>query len=275
MTIYRYRRPSEYLKNEIINGEIFFSPVSNMNDYYDGFIQQSLADRVDEYIEFCTKIGPEQAKEIIERGSNKTFAQKDLENRTGKDMLKWAQNILNVPGYLEESLKNLRRDFENNPEKIQKTTDIQNQNLEEMRQKTYICCFSKKKLDMSMFGYYSEDGKGVMLEYEDTKGITKEINYVDNLPLIPLLSTYEEFVKKQVFTKLKSWSHECEMRAFIYDEKQVKVNHGLKIQTIYIGPRSKEDFVQKLISWAEEARVTVKVPKVQADGKLKWYTQLN
>lgn len=270
MGIFRYRRASEYLYNEIVGGELFFNPVVEMNDYYDGFLQRSLEGNVEEYINFCSRNAYGQAKQILSKGQNKTSAQKDLEIRTKRDTLQWAKNILNVPGYLEESIQQLRIDFESNPSKIKNTLDIQNKNLNTMRQKIFICCFSKKKLDISMFGYYSENGTGIMLEYADTKNITREINYVETLPVIPLYSTFEELVSVQVFTKLNCWSHEKEIRAYIYDTKQKNTNHGMRIKTVYIGPSTENNFADKIIHWSKEANVEVKSPMVQDDGSLFW-----
>lgn len=270
MSIYRYRRPSEYLENEIVKGEIFFASILDMNDFYDGYFRYSSEGDLEKHMELITSQVKELAKEILARFDDKTEVQKRLENYTEIDSVTWANSILNSPDYVRQSVEQLRKDFRYHPEKIEQTVKVQNENAGTMRRLISICCFSKKRLDMSMFGYYAEDGKGVMIEYLDTKGITRDVNYVDSLPKITIDKTISETMEMQVFNKLNCWSHEQEIRAYVYAENQVRTDHGLKIKEIFIGPRTGSEFATKIVLWAQKIGVPVIFPKTDKAGLKNW-----
>jgi len=270
MKLYRYRRPQKYLKNEIIDEQICFSPIISMNDFYDGYFQYSEVGDIEKYIEILKKVTFLQAKEILKRGVNKTQIQLNNENHSHKNTLKWAYAILNSPNYFEKSIKQLRFDFKHNPEKIKETIKLQNRNANVMRSNILICCLSKKKLCMSMFGYYAENGTGVMIEYEDVKKITKEINYVDKLPVMTIDKTPREGIEMQVFTKLKSWEHEEEVRTYIYNKTNIQTNHGLKIKGVYLGPRIEKEYAKLVNKWSKKVSIPVFSPFQNKFGYIEW-----
>lgn len=270
MIVYRYRPDSKYLEDEIVKGVIFFGSTLKMNDFYDGYFRYTAQGDLNKYIEIFLNVARIRAGEILEGKIGSADQVKNLEKASGKDLKQWALSVLNDPTYLERSRVNLIDNFKNHPDRVQAAVDTQNKNADLIREKVFISCFSKKKLDMSMFGYYAADGKGVMIAYEDQMQKTRPINYVEALPVITIDKTPNETIDMHVMTKLKSWQHEQELRMYIYNAEQKRTDHGLKMKCIYMGPRASSSFTEQVKKWAGLVNVPVAIHSLNNEGELTW-----
>ncbi|GEM_PF-6633936 len=271
MIVYRYRPFTPYLEDEIANGAIFYGSTLKMNDFYDGFFRYTREGDLEKYFDIFSKTAVQRAQEILDGKMGSSDQVANLERVSGKDLEQWAWCVLNVPDYLEQSKINLIENFKNHPERVQAAVDVQNKNADLIRDKVFIACFSEKKLDMSMFGYYSSDGKGVMIAYADDNGLTKPINYVDRLPEITIDQSPEEIVNLQIFTKLNDWQHEKERRAYLYAPKdQRSTDHGLIMKRIYLGPRTEKDSAELIKTWAAKRNIPVLTHEMTASGGFTW-----
>jgi len=85
------------------------------------------------------------------------------------------------------------------------------------RKRIGISCFCKTEMSNEMWLKYSEDHKGMCLQFdvlEDPELFTfaNPVNYVDDLPIYNHFRDSKELVNKVILTKTKDWQHEQEIR---------------------------------------------------------------
>ena len=85
------------------------------------------------------------------------------------------------------------------------------------RKRIGISCFCKTEMSNEMWLKYSEDHKGMCLQFdvlEDPELFTfaQPVKYVDKLPVYNHFTDQDELINKVITTKTKDWQHEQEIR---------------------------------------------------------------
>lgn len=102
------------------------------------------------------------------------------------------------------------------------------------KNKYKICSFSGEKAfeNLTMWGYYANGFKGIVIEIEvDSKNV-KEMAYLKNIPRLES-STNNNTIEKILTSKLKPWEHEAEYR-FLKKSENNFYKIG-KITAVYFG----------------------------------------
>ena len=85
------------------------------------------------------------------------------------------------------------------------------------RKKIGISCFCKTETNNEMWSKYSDDNKGMCLQFDVLKDpelftLAKPVNYVDDLPIYNHFKDSNEILDRVIFTKTKEWQFEQEIR---------------------------------------------------------------
>lgn len=99
------------------------------------------------------------------------------------------------------------------------------------RKKIGISCFCKTETSDKMWSKYSDDNKGMCLQFDVLKDpelftLAKPVNYVDDLPIYNHFKDSNEILDRVIITKTKEWQFEQEIRIIKGPLEMKAQNHG-------------------------------------------------
>ena len=124
-----------------------------------------------------------------------------------------------------------------------------NQELHDTVDKTGVSCFSEKMDSILMWSHYTEDHKGVCLQFNPSDKLFSEkcerMIYVDEFPNIDSKRIINEPNNFLFFTKSNEWRYESEVRV-IKDSNSLHSFSPKSLIAIYFGVNCDPDDVKKI-----------------------------
>ncbi len=191
--LYRYRKFNENTIKEILNGELFFSLPSELNDPYDCLPIFETEGSIEEYKKLYKNI-------------RKKYHYNELSN--------------------EEIDIRVQEEFDES--KItdkEALSDFINKSMLHSRSQVYVCCFSENCDNTLMYAHYANDHTGICLEYNFPSlasqfEILGKVNYETERPIIKFIDGFDmgekEYSKRFLLTKSKPWEYESEHRIIAF-----------------------------------------------------------
>ncbi|MAZ44146.1 MAG: hypothetical protein CMF48_03090 [Legionellales bacterium] len=222
MNLIRYYSNNEYSYKAVINGEVYFSPVSSFNDPMDS--------------QFVILTGGEAIK--IEEDYMSTI-KRFIEQHPQKKFYKPTKND---PFELGRALESIIKECVG----VACFTCININNNE-----------SRPRISPAMFSHYGSHQTGFCcsFEYDDSLNEFEKVSYYDEFKHFSIEKTIgcikgdkidiKSLQKNPLTFKHIDWQSEQEFRAFNSVGKKLKFSDlGLKLKSVYLGPRFFYDFAQ-------------------------------
>lgn len=123
-----------------------------------------------------------------------------------------------------------------------------------------ISCFCKTETSDKMWSKYSDDHKGMCLQFdvlEDPELFTlaKPVNYVDNLPVYNHFTDYDKIIDKVILTKTNDWQFEQEIRVVKVPSEMKTEKHGqafpfkpLSLKKVIFGCKAEKETIDEYIN---------------------------
>jgi len=128
-----------------------------------------------------------------------------------------------------------------------------NQYLNDVR----VACFSKRKDSMLMWSHYSNEHKGICLEFESENILFKigdDVKYSKKIPILYISNSNDleedslmHAYSKIVHTKEMDWQYEKEYRLFGNNSDNIKKYNPNDLKAIYFGLRCEKEEIEKII----------------------------
>ena len=251
MILYRYRKFHEkYLCDEIQYGKVFFCRLDSFNDPYEGRLAVDLGLNSNTFykiIKLIKSIRPSDPRDTemlnLSFGENAIIINRMndyIQTKSDAELKKIADQLaVGLPG---GSMNGILNDFHDG-----------------LRTQTVVSCFTELKNNPSMFSYYTDDHKGVCIEYETTATAHDlyKVTYSNDIPLInsnQLEEGMDKMFKDYALTKAAYWQHEKEWRIVYHPAPEIAlITHGMKINHITLGLKVEKENSEKIVNWCRNS----------------------
>lgn len=139
----------------------------------------------------------------------------------------------------------------NKKDQIERLKNHWKKDLVEINNQFRICCFSTSNQEVLLWSLYSQDSKGICIEYDlsqddDIRPYMQPVLYTDERPTIENLKSLS--MAQHIYAsicKSTKWEYEKEWRLTYFEPKRIEgKNNRLALPTpkaIYIGPKFEEN----------------------------------
>lgn len=152
------------------------------------------------------------------------------------------------------------------------------------RKRIGISCFCKTETSCEMWSKYSDDHKGMCLQFdviEDPELFTlaQPVNYVNELPVYNHFTDRDEIINKVISTKTNDWQFEQEIRVIKGPSEMKTEKNGqtfsfkpLSLKKVIFGCKAKKETIDEYIKLCRQNKldhVRFTQMYMQKDGSLK------
>lgn len=160
--------------------------------------------------------------------------------------------------------------------------DMLNKDINNITRKNIgISCFCKTETSDKMWSKYSDDNKGMCLQFDVLKDpelftLAKPVNYVDELPEYNHFTDSDKLIEKVIITKTKEWQHEQEIRVIKGPSEMNAEKFGQAfpfkpetLKKVIFGCKAEKETIDKYIKLCNENGLThVKFTQMYMDNGL-------
>ena len=308
MKIYKYTSINSALKI-IKSNQVLLNKPEKFNDPFDSLMdvseeeKQRVLDLTINYYTFQIFNNLVNRKDIILKPVEKEyFATFKSQLSIISEMIKKTKEYKYIPTF--KDMLSLMSNFDVNKELEIAINDAKDKlyyeiipDIESIRSKVRISCFSKRNDSILMWSHYADSHKGVCLEFEENRDFFRTVEYSVKRPKLSLYEataralafdflgeklTYQDKdfadkMLKPIYTKSTDWSYENEVRCILSDiEPNTPGYHfdgensyiDMKITKLYIGSKADPESIKELLYFAEKRKIPVVYMKEDDDEYL-------
>lgn len=215
--VFKYHRINKFLYDLLINNEIWFSNPFSFNDPFDCNLT------ID-----CNNT-PEQIRKYYKIANWKKSAETD----------KQIQRLIATSFQDKEAFQ-------------KKINEISKKTIGKLG----LSCFTQTKDNLLMWAHYTEDHKGVCLEFDHTKDEAfftpfKKVTYVKAYPIYNYYNDKNNVVAQLMLHKSSHWKYEKEIR-LIKKKSGIYSFNPESLIGIYFGDRTSEEQIQTILKLVRE-----------------------
>lgn len=164
---------------------------------------------------------------------------------------------------IAEAYKEFMRNFQKEKDEIDGVVDELSANNQTQ---TAVSCFTERFDSMLMWSYYTDNHKGICIEYDTNK------NWIFNSCVLPVIYKKERYdatriletqnvniVMNPYFYKAEYWKHEEEWRVVLPTNTFKNNNLYLKeaISAVYLGAKINPDIEKEIKEWGESKEIPI------------------
>lgn len=121
-----------------------------------------------------------------------------------------------------------------------------------------LSCFSETNDNLLMWAHYTEDHKGLCLEFDHEKDKSffnplKRVSYTEKYPVYNYLNKKNSVVEQLILHKSLHWNYECEIRLLKHKTGLYKFNPE-SLVGIYFGVRTPQEQVNTIKNLIRESK---------------------
>lgn len=121
-----------------------------------------------------------------------------------------------------------------------------------------VACFTTNNDNLLMWAHYTQEHKGVVLEFDHSKDIDffkplKLINYINEYPKYNYYNARKKVVEKLILNKSNHWKYENEIRLLKHKVGLAEFK-SLSLKAIYFGVRTSEKQINTIKTCINENR---------------------
>jgi hypothetical protein len=224
-TFYKYKPVDKYLFELLNTNTFYYSNINELNDFYDLRFQLE--------------------NEFIKNSMLNTY----LENKSTSDNLK-NKSLNEILSHINTLMldPNFRHNYQ---EKLYQKLD------------TKICCFTRNRFSSSMWTFYADYYKGVVLEFDFSNDLSlhhliRKVYYLRNVHLVKSMDD----IRRSCIVKMPEWSREKEWRIIVYGDGNKAIFNKDCLKSITFGFNVKPNHISKITTIVRKKYNSVKLYKL-------------
>lgn len=166
-------------------------------------------------------------------------------------------------GFFKNNPNSSKSDFKNWKEQVKDNNGFlwynEQKTRNELSQKISLCSFTLDNSNSLMWSHYTNNHKGICVEYEDSFSKflisntdfvgSDSVSYSEIPPTVDIAKDQKTIINKMLFNKQIEWKYEQEHRIVIWSKKNVDFIPFRQnfIKTVYIGAKANVELVSKVI----------------------------